>query len=112
MYHMLKSVQQDSRSTEEYRKALANYIKTEFLSGKDSDRSAAYRAMDKKQVPASMYAAYLECAKLNVDDIKASISKNNFHNSYSKVTYILPILERYTSETVTVKSDFDPREMY
>ena len=112
MYQMLKSVQQNSHSTEESRKALANYFKEEFLSGKDSDRSAAYRAMDKKQVPTSMYAAYLECAKLNVDDIKATTSKKDFHNAFSKAAYILGILKRYTAATVTVKSDFDPKEMY
>lgn len=112
MYQMLKEIQQNSCNTDNYRKELANYFKSEFLGGKDSNRSAAYRAMEKKQVPNSMYAAYLECAKLNADDIRASISRNNFYNSYSKVAYILGILKRYTAETVIIESDFDPSEMY
>lgn len=110
MYQMLKTVQQDSRSAKDARKALANFITTEFLGGKN--RSSAYEAMKQKQVPADMYVAYLECAKLNVDDIKATISKNTFYNALRKVKYILAILARYTSETVIDKSDFDPSELY
>ena len=49
MYQMLKAIQQDSYSIEDCRKKLANYFKTEFLSGKDSDRSATYKALERKK---------------------------------------------------------------
>lgn len=112
MYQMLKTVHQDYRSAEDRRKELANYFRTEFLSNKDSDRSAVYKAMEKKQIPASKYAAYLECAKLNTDSIKASISSKTFYNSFHKASYILGILERYTAETVITEGNFDPSDMY
>lgn len=112
MYQMLKTIHQDSHNTEDYRKQLANYFKSEFLGGKDSDRSATYKALEKKQVPASKYAAYLECAKLNADSIKTSISSKTFYNSFHKASYILGILERYTAETVITEGNFDPSDMY
>ena len=112
MYQMLKAIQQDSYSIEDCRKKLANYFKTEFLSGKDSDRSATYKALERKQVSSSKYAAYLECAKLNADSIKATTGGKLFKSSLHKASYILGILERYTAETIITKNDFDPSEMY
>ena len=112
MYQMLKAIQQDSYSIEDCRKKLANYFKTEFLSGKDSDRSATYKALERKQVPSSKYAAYLECAKLNADSIKATTDEKLFKSGLHKASYILGILERYTAETIITKNDYDPSEMY
>lgn len=114
MYQMVKIVQNDFHSPEVHRKKLALYLQKEFFGGEDRGRSAAYEAFKKKKVPASKYAAYLQCAELNADSIKETLANNQFNNAYSKAAYILGILNRYSAEAVAATSDadFDPREMY
>lgn len=97
MYKTLTEIKPDYRNSDTQQKDLIQYVMKEFFN--NANKSSILKALYNKKVPPEMYAAYLQCAKLNEADLKKTLANKagTFKNDYSKAAYVFANLKNHIS---------------
>ncbi len=99
MYQTLTTRENDFRDPAIIKLDLKNYLNKTFFDSNTKASGAIHKRLE--SVSPDLYAAYLQCAKLNRDEIKKSLERNTFDNNFHKASYLLGILKRYSAADTT-----------